>query len=554
MDFNNIIYMNKMILILFLFFINDVAFANLDSVAVDDFQCPAWLSNKSSLPECPDVTNNSGQNILVPETYPAAAVVVSDRGVQGNDKGFTRDVVMKALKNSGERPPLMILPVNDETFESVKKYIDDSSATESQKKLWKSVLLKVPTRGYTWQQDYMQSFVNPKTGQLVMSEVQGYGRHGDSYNKIIQELQKCNIVSGPLLTNERLQVGHMGGNIETLPSGICMLGDDHFEGNQWEEYVKQVCGGASPDKIIKAPTSWLNVGHTDEIIKVIRNKNKPAPCDFTVAVASPRKALQLLKEFSSDNFLDFTNGRGGTPQELSLRRSNEYRGLRQMCSKRLQQQQFRQKENRSSPGKAVSKLFNLAFLDLAYAGVELANIRGPEGGEPSDCNTISNAMAHFLFTQDEELKKYNLLVQEKLDALKDDVQKKLKSKNPSCDVDILELPDLFFGGRPVQKLKRKFSQMSDPEKRLVDTRFGRDSNSATEYELPSGMGLSVLPNPTNAISINDTIISPDPSNAAFKRYMSEQYKKRGLIPEYVDTFDYAHQGAGNLPCLTKQRP
>ena len=69
-------------------------------------------------------------------------------------------------------------------------------------------------------------------------------------------------------------------------------------------------------------------------------------------------------------------------------------------------------------------------------------------------------------------------------------------------------------------------------------------------ELPNAMGLSILPNPTNAISVNDTIITPDPSNAAFKKYLEEEYRKRGLNPEFVDTWDYAHQGSGNLHCAT----
>lgn len=32
--------------------------------------------------------------------------------------------------------------------------------------------------------------------------------------------------------------------------------------------------------------------------------------------------------------------------------------------------------------------------------------------------------------------------------------------------------------------------------------------------------------------------------------MEEAYKKRGLKSEFVDTFDYAHEGQGNLHCST----
>lgn len=49
---------------------------------------------------------------------------------------------------------------------------------------------------------------------------------------------------------------------------------------------------------------------------------------------------------------------------------------------------------------------------------------------------------------------------------------------------------------------------------------------------------------------SDTLIAPDPSNDVFQKYMEEEYKKRGLKAEFVDIFDYAHRGEGNLHCST----
>src|SRR5687768_2753248 len=76
--------------------------------------CPEWLQkNKSKLPLCPE-----GQGVaLLPETYPVGAIVVSDGGSSAYSD-FTVDVVEKTLWAAGDTPPLVILPVDDETMRS----------------------------------------------------------------------------------------------------------------------------------------------------------------------------------------------------------------------------------------------------------------------------------------------------------------------------------------------------------------------------------------------------------------------------------------------------
>lgn len=430
------------------------------------------------------------------------------------------------MRGAGENSPLIILPVSNETMERIRSRIDSLSVSQEQKDKWKASLLQVPARGYTWQQDYMQPFINPQTGQVVLREVQNYGRHGDSFSRIAEATEACGFIQGPMLTNDRFVNGNMGGNIEALPAGICLLGDDNFESEtKFTEYANQICS-SNPGDRIKVPTSWLKVGHTDEIMKVVRNKNQNAPCDFSVVLASPKKGLELLRKNPQEQFLNFSPRSDSSARDLAVRRSNEYRGLRLLCRKNIEQRsRTRNPENQgpTRPTRGVTKLFDLRnlMIPMAFAGV---TVRGPSGGEPEDCSNMTNDEMYRLFTQDEELKDYNELVQTHMDSLRTEIQSKIKNKLPQCNIDFIEAPDLFFGGQIVQ---------------------GRNGK-----ELPNGMGLSILPNPTNAISVNDTIISPDPSNAAFKKHLEEEYRKRGLNPEFVDTFDYAHQGDGNLHCST----
>lgn len=509
--------------------------------------CPDWLVNRSNnIPTCPT-------NGLVPETFPLGAIVVSDKGYNGRDSGFTADLVEKVLMASSDNNPLFILPVSNQTIIKIKSKINRMPVSEDLKKKFKNSIIQVPTNGYTWQQDYMQPFINPATGKVLLREVQDYARHKNSLDKIIQTVQSCGIQRGTSLSTskekavfkkdweylpgvrisnkkevEYLPGGYGGGNIETLPAEICLLGDDNFGSAQkWETYANQICLPGDENRI-KVPTSWLRVGHTDEIMKVIRNKNVKEPCNFSVVLASPQKAIELLKQSPNDKFLDFSTGRGDYPLVLSAKRSVEYQGLLNLCGDVLIDRFRRQfQESNFKPNGGVSKIFNLLFLFKleAKAGAKVASMSPPFKVDLEDCSKITNEDVYRVLTKTKRLQIFNKMIQEKMDALKSEITQKMKKKLPMCEPDFIDAPDLFFGGMPVEKSKN-------------------------QYELPKGMGASILPNPTNSITVNDTVISPDPSNGEFKKYLKEQYEKRGLKADFLDTFEYAHMGLGNLHCAT----
>lgn len=488
--------------------------------------CSEQLENiRSNLPIC-------SEGGLVPETYPVGAIVVSDNGWRGRDSQFTSEVVEKVLTGAGKNKPLFILPVSDDTMERIRSRIDSLNIAKDQKEKYKKSLIQVETASYTWQQDYMNPFIDIETGQLLLREVKGYNRHGESFKKIIEESSECGIEAGPELTSNsrRIVNGQMGGNIDTLPGGICLLGDDHFENERsWTEYANQICSGSQEERI-KVPTSWLAVGHTDEIMKVVRNKTAPSPCDFSVVIASPKKALELLKSNPNDAFVEFQPQSREPIKTMTSRRIEEYQGLRMLCKLSVENKLKNQEKlppNNIRPVRGVSKIFEFKkiILNEALAGSVVSIAGDKQASDSADCSRLSNAEIFQIFSQDKDLRIYNELVQEKMDNLKKEVTEKLKRKFPQCEVDVIDTPDLFFGGAPVEKEKDK-------------------------YELPNQFGLSILSNPANAISINDTIITPEPANGVFRKYIEDQYKKRGLNPEFIDTFDYAHQGFGNLHCST----
>lgn len=473
--------------------------------------CPEWLTQKTKdIPTC-------AKGKLLSENYPAAAVIVSDVGRGGSS--FAADTVKKILIASKDKIPLLILPVTPQTIKEIQTEINSLPVSEEQKQKYKKSVRRIPVENkYKWQQDYMQSFIEPNSGKIALRRVQGYHDQDISdLTTIISAMYgSCGIQIGPVLENNGMKAGHGGGNIEALPQGICLLGDDHLSEKEWNEYSKQVCND-NPDDKIKVPTSWLKVGHTDEIIKVVRNKKTSPPCDFSVVIASPNKALELLKENRKEKFLDFSNAPESIPESL-LKNRFRTRALMAFCRKRNKNiKRYNDDYKKSVDEGGISKLFNLKFLSIEKAEAQEQFDK--------DCNLITNGEIYNIISKDGDLMIYNQLIQEKLNALKLEVKEKLRKKLPTCNTDFIDAPDLFFGGKPVQISEDKF-------------------------ELPYGMAQSILPSPANAITINDTVISSDPSNGAFRKYIDKEYKNRGLSSEFVDTFDYAHTMHGNLHCST----
>ncbi|HEX7674607.1 MAG TPA: protein-arginine deiminase family protein [Bdellovibrio sp.] len=458
--------------------------------------------NDPSVPECP----TSGSTLL-PETYPLMAAVVSD-----SDGGseWVRSYVMNVLKAQSKNPPQFILPVSDETYSSVVAAIKKQAPNAATAQKWLSSLTQVPGDRYNWQQDYFESFFDKKTGKPVVRKVQGYDRDGNSFLNLSTGLQKnCNITTDGILPtpgegDNGIRPGYYGGNIEAL-GDFCVLGDDHFEGHEWDDYHKQFCG--SDKNVIKAPTSFLMVGHADEMFKTVPVPGKKAPCNIAVAVASPRKAVDLMRANPSEKTFDFMGSLKG--HDLTDRmRSTSYARACHMINGDVQQIDTRDNG-------AVSLFYSL-LNKMAYAGTIIG---GTTDEDALRCANIKNGDFVRAFEQDSELNQFNKIVQSQMDSFIADVKAKFKERN-HCEPQIIELPYLFQGS------------------------VVKENGKVTIEE---GTGLSIFPNPSNGEVVGSTMILPDPANSTFRKYISSEYQKLGLKTSYVDT-QFAHSLYGNLHC------
>jgi hypothetical protein len=146
-------------------------------------------------------------------------------------------------------------------------------------------------------------------------------------------------------------------------------------------------------------------------------------------------------------------------------------------------------------------------------------------------DTITNMEFRDAFNNSQTLVEYNRLVQEKMDAIEREILDRVFARLPQCRafVRVVKVPDLFYG-------------------------HGMENNDGS-FSLPiEGNGGSIFPNPTNSVISNNTILFSDPQNGSFREYLQRESASLGLSSSFLDTWDYAHLGDGNLHCSSHTIP
>ncbi len=494
---------------------------------------------------------------LLDDTYPVKAFVVSataEHIVNSRDSAEmpSRFIADLAESYNYKDIPDILIPTNDEVFKKVQvslkmKLEAKLSPEEVQEVLAR--LKQVPTEiPYKWHQDYFESFVDLKTGtpELRRIEIMTRGNTDATEGLPSADATKrlANSVSGISLgetlksidrtSDDLTDSGELGGNIEGLPGGLCLVGN-----NQSSGYARQFC---KDDKnIVKVDVNWLTVGHVDEIFKVIPTKiqdGRPPECNFALMTASPNKALELLENPRVGNSKFFNLEEAEGIQEY--RDQSFYsRTVRESGSKicdlvktyivperaKLLEQE---NEEQSMPQEVKEAFLNL-IIPMSHAKL---SIKRKEKHCSKELPEVTNREMINAIKQDKELIEYNRLVQESINNSIDKIKDSILERLPQCRnyFKTIEVPDLFFGG-PLVELEDGAKELPQP-----------------------GNGHSLLPNPTNSVIANDTIIFPDPQNNVFGNYIEAEMEKNRLKVKRIETWDYAHVGQGNLHCTSHSIP
>lgn len=481
----------------------------LISLRLNAENCPK--ADSAKLPLCPP-------GKMISENYPAKTIALAGfGGVRHQQDGADLPaLVKKILIGSGSTPPTLLISTYQKEYDKILQTVDEMVAEPALKQKWKASLVRSGVTGHVrWQQDYFESFIDPKTGQPIVREVSNYSRNGsigNEFSYIAKGVSPCILPIGEPLQSRAYHSGMDGGNIDALPGGICVLGDNGFNNDvDWNQYADQFC--ESDKKLrIKAPTDWLNVGHVDEIFKVIPNKKQKAPCDFSVVLSSPRLAFQLLIENSQEKFIS-PDKKSGTNINADTYRYRTIDPLADIC-----EQAKKIYSPTVTPNTVNGGITNLFYLLLMPDGISAA--------PTFECKNLTNGQVMNVLNQNEDFKKYNYAVQDKVDHFRKDITEKLTYALPECKPDFIEVPD-FYAARSMQ-------------------------NKMGKEVLPKNGSESILSNATNSIAINDLIIGSDSGNSAFRDYTRAEYEKRGLTVDFLDVTDSLHKnGGGNLHCTTQ---
>ncbi|MES2525760.1 MAG: hypothetical protein V4598_01680 [Bdellovibrionota bacterium] len=551
----------------------------------------ADVCSTSSAPNCPA----SGVKIL-DDTYPIQSFVISQQSFSETNAGreLPRRAMMELLRAynfSPENSPNIIYPAGAEDFgklktELIAELVSSGMTEAAATSLVQSRVRHVEALPYTWQQDYFEASFNPATGQPRVNYSQIYAQRDAqegagtraSFNAIAAT-NLCGLTAGDeLLTAvatpqqkfldpaalqreaaDTLALGtpptqnaEFGGNIEGLPGGLCLVGN-----NMTERFANQICGPSA--NIVRAEVAWLSVGHVDEVFKVVPDRRqidgRPRECAFSIFSADTELGLSLLKSPGALNQATlqrkidprFTAGFPGMAYDENYQRSvSNPPAMRIICpilNEAATPAVPSAPGGRSAPARVRGAMLELLLIGNAHAQDAAAPVDAADANALR-CARNGSEVTNRQFTAAVEalpdLVTYNVRIQEALVRSRTAMYNAILGRLPQCRPFFRTMDDMFT------KVPNYFSPPSPQE-----------AGSALlngQLRNPGAFGNSFFPNPTNSVIANNTLLYPGPVPQAYREYLDGKTRALGLTPTHLDTWDYAHTGSGNIHCSSHSIP
>lgn len=474
-------------------------------------------------PPCPKTGS-----LVLDNSYPAAfAAISTEQGIN-----FSTSFIEELMFQQNPPIPIVVTATKESFAQLILQLKKSNKLNEVQKKVLVEYLVPVyvdNVAATNWQQDFMEGHFNSETGLPEVKEVKNYFKERDldtNYlKKIIAPIEKCGVTLSkvPLQLpaqdeNTNPTSGMFGGNIEALPNGVCILGTDHFGTERYlDKYALNSCGRVNH---LIVPTSFLKVGHVDEIISVLPDSTKPKPCNYAIALASPRKALDLLRE-NPDGKLFEASFLAGDTEAFQ-------KACRNIIGKRILTKWDERKNSPTMPPKSNSVFHNLApFFNLPKAEAkESEGFFSKIWNWKKECQNLTNNDLLQYIEGDEftvgnepipsELKLANNSIQKQLDSFKNEMSIHLENQKTSCKPEIVDVPVLY------------------------EATYSSSSKKAFE-------AVSILPSPANGIRVNHKYLYSQVGSNAFEKYLQSVFRDKKAQASGIDTF-WAHQNLGNLHC------
>jgi hypothetical protein len=557
----------------------------------------SYSEQSFALKKCPQTGSK-----LLDQTYPTNTFITAL--TTPDQKELIKNFVL-AYKTSPDQIPGIEISAPQESYDDFIAELNEtlkSKGLDPDKYTAQLRHSKIPP--YTWQQDLYLGTFDKVDGKPVVNLFDGYkSKLSDEYmNKNASTQQSLMMMlGGPVDTNlvnksneesdkfmkeildatekmtgkPTVQLSNldlkyvnagMGGNIQALPGGLCLIGDAVTD-----KYAAQFCGD-NKDDIVKVDTSWMEVGHVDELIKVLPSQKpclgEDCSCQFSLVVGSPNLALEQLGSLEGKNSLFLNTGDGPSSPEERFNVMKELLSCpgtkcsgQFMCefyiSKVHPLRKFDNKsdENKESNGARYSKMFLDNFLiSPVFAGITPIRIKTSCKNSYTETNysvyksssacTDIDFCAHHMqsltnkefldaIKSDPDYQKYLDTIQKNISQSEEKMKSAIKTKLPHCDgkFDVAHVPQLFY---PTDGYDNLYVEI----------------DGVTELKKP-GSSVSLFPNPSNGVLANKTYIVPQQINSTFDKATSKIIKESTGLEVVSSPSMNLHKIFGNLHCASK---
>lgn len=386
-----------------LFGIFVVAFALLSNSANATSLCDSLIAARKAapLPSCP-------RTRLLAENFPLGAILLNQpSGTKNYGEGtqeragytpFMTKLISKIRTASGEYAPAVLLVAQPDSVTKIQNQIQDSSF----------IVPLVPKAGTFVQDPYFVGI--SKSGAITFSRfylnygedddymLENFGSTPPQVMRAVEAACPTSIHQDGAILPAEAQDSIEGGNILAIGQNICAVGSAAASSIlSRPELQDSICGEGV--QRVDADTSWLWVGHVDEVIAVIPAPAATGSCKFAVAIASPRLALNLLKENPGDSFFNFSKSDFSAEDAERISQVGVWTGF---CQSYFGSQKF----------------------------------------DATTCAQLTNGQVAEFLSQNPSAKRIVSVAQADLDRLNLDLKAALQAQH--CGASVIEVPALYF--------------------------------------------------------------------------------------------------------------
>lgn len=230
--------------------------------------------------------------------YPPKIIFLSEDITSKSPQDVPFEIAKAILNEFADSSPKILFVGTKNTFSAIKsnltKYLDASLVDKK--------LILYETLPAQFQQDVFETFYQDQDKSIIIRQFQGYTpkNKGPSLDKLFKILAIENIKMklGDPISQYDAWITGVGGNVESTSFGWNLLGSGEFSKKNAKSFAANLFPRSKSTLILD--TSWLALGHIDEVLVEIKSKKESGACESTILINSPKLGIQYEEKVDKD--------------------------------------------------------------------------------------------------------------------------------------------------------------------------------------------------------------------------------------------------------------